>query len=134
MIKVKMKKMLHSLLIILLFSIILFAIGFIIGIIISNNSSKKLYDILTYEGILLIVIGIFMSMKGSPSGSNINGVGNENPQGISYLNSEVTRIEREIKPYHKDYFQKHINHFTFKNLVFILSGLLMIATSIMMIY
>ncbi len=132
--KVKIKKLLHSLFIILLFSIILFTIGLVIGIIITNNSTKKLYDILTYEGILLIVIGIFMSMKGSPSGSNLSGIGSKNAQGISFMNSEVTRMEREINPYHKNYFQNHINHFNFYNLVLLLSGLLMIAASIMMIY
>ena len=133
MLKAKIKKIINRLLILLLFSLILYGIGILAGGLIANNTNKKMYDILTYEGVLLIVIGIFMSMKGSPSGTNFNGIGSENAQGISYLNLEATRLERETKPYHKEYFKNNILHFSFYNIVFILSGLLLIATCLILI-
>ena len=128
--KPEIKNPIHKLLFILLYSIILLAVGLLIGVIITKTSDQKLYDILTYEGLLLAVIGIIMSMKGSPSGTN----GDDNAQDISNPHSEATRIQRMMNRYRKNFYQKRINHFTFYSLVLIVSGLLMLAASLLMIY
>ncbi len=124
----------RKLLSIMLFSIVLFALGLITAAILSNKTGQKMYDILTYEGLLLIIIGIFLAMKGNPSGINLNGMGSKNAQGISYLNQEVTRLERETQPYHKGYLKNNIIQFRSYHAVIIVSGLLMIAACLIMIY
>jgi len=87
----------------LIFSIIYLVIGFIIALIISSRFNNDIWNILTYEGITLLIIGFLISMKGNPSGLNINGIGHDNANITSFFSNEVTRQEREYKPYYKDF-------------------------------
>lgn len=132
--KVKVRNISRKAASILLFSIILFGIGLLIALLISSKSGQKLYDILTYEGLLIIIIGILLAMKGNPSGINISGIGSENAQGISYHNLEVTRAERENQPYHKNFLKSNILQFKYYHIALLVSGLMMIAACLIMIY
>jgi hypothetical protein len=71
-----------------------------------------------------------MSMKGNPSGTSFSGIGQKNVNAISNLDLEVTRMEREINPYHKDYYKNNIVEFAFGNLTVLLGGVLLIISSI----
>lgn len=72
-------------------------------------------------------------MKGNPSGINLNGIGQSNENGISFQNLEVTRLEREAKPYYKDYFNNNVVKFAFSNLTFILGGIFLVLFSIVLL-
>ena len=124
--KIKLKKNFKKALFLLLFSLIYLGIGFIVAILISNKFSYNLQDVMTYEGLIIILIGILMSMKGNPSGISISRIGNNDASMTSYLNNEITRQEREINSYHKDYFKNNVVEFAFSNLAFILGGIFII--------
>ena len=66
-------------------------------------------------------------MRGNPSGVNLNNMGRGNANISSYLNNEITRQEREMKPYHKDFYKNNIVKFAFGRLTFIVGGLLILA-------
>lgn len=84
---------------------------------------------MTYEGIILVVIGILMSMKGNPSGISISGMGTNNANITSYLNNEILRQEREMNPYYKDFFKNNVVKFAFGNVTLILGGIFIFAFS-----
>lgn len=127
MLKTKFKKVMNNAIFLILFSLIYLGIGYIVAILISNKYNYNLQDIMTYEGLIIILIGILMSMKGSPSGISISGMGNNDATITSYMNNEFTRQEREINPYHKDYFKNNVVKFSYSNLTFILGGSFIIA-------
>ena len=125
--KLKIKKLLKKILFLLIYSLIFFGIGCVVAIAISNRFNYKLQDVMSYEGLILILIGILFSMKGSPSGTNFNGIGLSNENAISFQNLEVTRQERESNTYYKDFFKNNVVELAFSNLTFILSGIIMVA-------
>ncbi|MGB4660543.1 MAG: hypothetical protein WBI07_15310 [Mobilitalea sp.] len=102
-----MRKKLHGIIKVLLisfvFSLIALALGLVASILIANYFNYRLQDVIFCLGILLLIIGTLLSMKGNPSGSSINSIGNKNTNAISYFDLEVTRQERERNPYHKDF-------------------------------
>lgn len=126
MLKLKIKKLIKKILLLLLFSLVYMGIGFIVAILISNRFDYNLQDVMTYEGFILILIGIALSMKGNPSGMNLNGIGQSDDNALSYLNYEVTRQDRESNPNYKDYFKSNVVVFAFSNLTFILGGIFII--------
>jgi ABC-type multidrug transport system fused ATPase/permease subunit len=128
--KFNFKKILKKILFLLLFSILYLAIGYVAAILISNQFHYKLQDVMFMVGFLLFIIGILMSMKGNPSGTSFSGIGQKNVNAISNLDLEITRMEREIKPYHKDYYKNNVVEFAFDNLTFLLGGVLIIISSI----
>jgi len=125
----KVKKILKKFLYLLLFSLVYVGIGYVIGILISNRFDYALQEVLSYEGLILLIIGILFSMKGNPSGSSISGVGQNNANAMSFYDLEVTRLERESNPYHKDFLKNNIVVFAFSNLSIILGGILIIAST-----
>jgi cell division septal protein FtsQ len=128
--KFNFKRILKKILFLLIFSILYLAIGYVAAILISNNFHYKLQDVLFLVGFLLFLLGILMSMKGNPSGTSFSGIGQKNVNAISNLDLEVTRMEREINPYHKDYYKNNIVEFAFSNLTVLLGGVLLIISSI----
>ena len=129
--KLKLKKILKNLLFLLLFSLIFLGIGYIIAILISHRFNYLLRDVMFCESFIWIMIGTMMSMKGNPSGTNFNGIGNSNVNAISFRDLEVTRMERESKPYYKDFLRNNVVEFAFGNLTFILGGIFMIVFCIL---
>ncbi|MEG0691849.1 MAG: hypothetical protein RR444_02080 [Oscillospiraceae bacterium] len=129
--KAKFKKVLKKILFLLLFSIIILGIGYLIALIISTSAKSSMSDIMCYEGILAVIIGVFLCMKGNPSGLSISGMGQSNPQYISFQNLEVTRIEREQHPYYKDFFKNAVVEFAFSGVTIILSGIFMLIISLL---
>ena len=113
----------------LIFSIIYLVIGFVIALIISSRFNNNIWDILAYEGIALLIIGFLISMKGNPSGLNINGIGHDNANINSFLSNEVTRQEREYKPYYKDFIKNNVVEFAFTNITLILGGIFLLILS-----
>lgn len=126
----KVKLFLKKLFLLLLFGLIFFAVGSVIAILIANKFNYKLQDTMFYEGLILFVIGLLMSLSGNPSGISINGIGQSNENGVSYINLETTRVEREMNPYYKNYFRNNMVKFAFSNLTFIIGGIFIIAFSI----
>jgi ABC-type multidrug transport system fused ATPase/permease subunit len=129
--KFNFKRILRKILFLLIFSILYLAIGYVAAILISNHFHYKLQDVLFIVGFLLFLLGILMSMKGNPSGTSFSGIGQKNVNAISNLDLEVTRMEREINPYHKDYYKNNVVEFAFGNLTFLLGGVLIITSSIL---
>ncbi|MHB8132306.1 MAG: hypothetical protein ACYDEX_25415 [Mobilitalea sp.] len=127
MLKTKLKKIMNKALFLLLFSFIYLGIGFIVAILISNKFNYNLQEVMIYEGLIIILIGILMSMKGNPSGISISGMGSNDATITSYMNNEFTRQEREINPYHKDYFNNNLVKFSYSNLTFIFGGIFIIS-------
>ena len=114
----------------ILYGLVFLGIGYVIAILISNRSGYYLQDVLFVEGFSVIVIGILMSMKGNPSGMSLLGLGQQNAQQVSYLNLEVTRIERDKTDYYKNFLKHSVLDFAFSSLVIILGGVFIILFSI----
>jgi len=124
-IRVLIKKILK----LIIFSVIYLILGFVIALLISKNYNKELTDILTYEGFILMLIGVLTSMKGNPSGISISGTGRQDHSIHSYIDNEITRQERENRPYHKEFFKNNVTEFVFANVTFILGGILILILS-----
>ncbi len=120
--KLEFESTLRKALFLLLFSLVFSGIGYLLAILISHQFNYNLQDVLFCEGIFFIMIGAFMSMKGNPSGANFNAVGQNDAQFIAYQNNEVTRVEREITNYHKNFLKNSIVEFRFSGLTMILCG------------
>lgn len=123
----KLKNFFKKAILLIVVSLIYFVIGYLAALLISNQFNYSLQTVMSYEGIILIIIGIFASMKGNPSGVDFSGIGQSNENGISFSNLETTRLERENNPYYKDYFKNNIVKFAFGNLAILLGGILIIA-------
>lgn len=123
----KLKIFLKKTILLLVFSLIYFVIGYLAALLISKQFNYSLQTVMSYEGIALIIIGILTSMKGNPSGVDFSGIGQNNENGISFSNLETTRLERENNPYYKDYFKNNIVQFVFGNLAILIGGILIIA-------
>ncbi|NLZ82863.1 MAG: hypothetical protein GX915_04270 [Clostridiales bacterium] len=127
--KTNVRVFLKKLLKLIIFSTIYLVLGYVIALIISRNNNKEVTDILTYEGVILLLIGILTSMKGNPSGISISGIGRQDHSIHSYIDNEITRQERENRPYHKGFSKNNITEFAFANVTFILGGILILILS-----
>ncbi|MBH1940832.1 hypothetical protein I5677_08020 [Mobilitalea sibirica] len=131
--KGKIKIIIRKLLWLFIFGLVYLSTGYIVALFISHQFGYTLQDVMSYVGIFLFFLGILLSMKGNPSGSNINGMGMSNEKAISYQNLEVTRLEREINPYHKDYYKNNVVRFAFGKLTFIIGGVMIMAFSLLVL-
>ncbi|MBE5966425.1 MAG: hypothetical protein E7255_05590 [Lachnospiraceae bacterium] len=131
--KTNFQRILKKFLLVLLFGFCYLGIGYAAGLLISRQFNCRIEDVMTYEGILLTFLGILSSMRGNPSGMNINGIGQDNANMISYLSNEVTRQERERNPYNKDFHRNNIVSFVFGGLTLIVGGLLLLGVVIVFI-
>lgn len=124
------KIILTKVLLIILCCLLLFGLEYLLALLIAYKSSYKIQDVMIYEGIIIIIIGIFMSMKGSHSGINLQGVGQINENAVQFQNFEVTRLEQEQerknKEYFKNFYKYAIVETIFSSLVFIIGGILII--------
>lgn len=128
----KLKSLLKQSLLILCFSLIIFLIGLLISFLICYFKNCKLENILFYEGIIVTIIGVLMSLRGNPSGSNIGSIGQNNATQVSFENLEVTRLEREMNPYHKGFRKNNIVTLGVINITIILSGIFLLISSLIL--
>ena len=128
--KYKIRKMLKNLLIILSASLVCSGIGYGISIAISSRYGYSLQDVLSYVGIILFILGLLMSMKGSPNGMSISKIGSKDENITSYLNNEITSQDRRTNPYYKDYFRNNIVTVSISNLTFLISGALILLSTV----
>ena len=131
MVKAKFKVILRKILFAMLYSLILFGLGFVAAILISNGFDYNLVDVLSYEGLIFIIIGILVSMKGGPSGASINAMGQSDPNAMIYRNLEVARIERENTPYHKNFLRNSIVEFGIGRIALIVSGVFILISTLL---
>lgn len=129
MLKTSLKRILIQTLLIFGFSLIYLGVGYIIGILISNKYTTPLQDVMTYEGLLLFLLGAIMSMKGNPSGMGFGRIGSDNVNITTYLDNEITSQDRETNPYHKDFLKNNMVEFSHSSLTFILGGILIFVFS-----
>jgi hypothetical protein len=117
----------------LLYSLAFFGIGYAAAVFIANRQSYKLQDVMFIEGLLMVIVGLMLSMKGNPSGISLNGLGQTYAQYNASWNLEVTRIERNSTGYYKKFLQHAVVEFAFSSLVIIIGGILIILFSIFFI-
>lgn len=123
-----MKPWVRSLLFLALFSLIFLGIGYAAALMIAKRSESSLQDILFCEGLIVLILGAMMSVKGNPSGLSLWSLGRSS-QYSAYVNLEVTRMERESTGYFKNFLKHSVVEFAFSNVTIIVSGLLIIAAS-----
>lgn len=124
------KSIVRSAILSILYSLLILGVGYVIAILIASRSSYQLQDVLFVEGIIFIAVGLMLSMKGNPSGVNLQGLGQQNSNQTANWNLEVTRIERDKTSYYKNYLQHSVLEFAFSNWVLTLGGLFIILFSI----
>ena len=115
----------------LLYGSTIAGIGYAISILLANHYLMKYQDSAFIVGIILLILGAFMMMKGNPSGGTMNGVGMKNANQINYMNLEVTRLERERTGYAQDFKNNSIIEFTPHRFCIVLGGILLILFSIL---
>lgn len=128
--KEKMKKILIKTLFVLLFGLIIFAVGTGIAFLIAMRFDYLLEDVMFVEGLLVFIIGMFSAMKGNPSGGSINGIGMRNESAISFQNLETTRLERQYTNYYKNFLKNSIVDFGFSSITIMLGGAFIIGFGI----
>jgi hypothetical protein len=116
-----------------LWGLAVFAIGYGLAILIRSRSSYTLSDILFVEGLIVLILGFMMSMKGNPSGASLQGYGQQNANQISFYNLEVTRTEREITGYYKNFLKNATLEMSMVSISFILGGIFMILLSMIVV-
>lgn len=128
--KLNWKGFLKKALYLLLFSILLTGIGYLIAMVISHFGNIKMGNVLCYEGLAVLILGLFMSMKGNPNGVNLNvmGAGN-NSQYIAQMNVDVTAEEQKITNYHENFKRNGVVEFCFSNITICLAGILLLVLS-----
>ncbi len=128
--KEKAKFVLIRVLFSIVFGSVLMGIGIGIAFLISNHFEYSLQDTMFYEGVILLFIGIFASMKGSPSAGSVAGAGMRNAyQSIYYSNFEAERLNMEGKDPSKGFRSRSIVEFSRSSLNMILGGLLLAIVS-----
>ncbi|HWT27176.1 MAG TPA: hypothetical protein VN131_04490 [Mobilitalea sp.] len=132
--KVKIKKSIKKMLLLLFYSLILFGLGYALALFISYRFNYTMQDVLSYEGIIILIIGVLMSMKGNPSGVSMRGIGQNNVNAVTYDNLETTRIERDITDYHKNFMKHSVVEFAFSNITVILGGIFIILFTLLFYY
>lgn len=113
-----------------LWSLVYVGLGFGIAVLISSRSKYNLQDAMSMEGLILVIVGILMSMKGNPSGADISRAGQKDFLNTSYYNFEITRQERENKPFHKEFLNNNIVEFAFGRLTLIFGGISLLVASV----
>jgi hypothetical protein len=120
--KDKCKRFLLKLLIMSVIGLLYAGIGFVIALWIANRNQYKLQDVAFSIGILIMILGFFMMMKGNPSGGGMSGWGSKNVTAISEWNLEILRQEREDTGYYRNFRNHAVMELTFNRFTFVLGG------------
>jgi hypothetical protein len=119
--KFNLKIFFKKLLVVLVYSIIIFGAGSLIGLLIANRLHTSLQETLGMEAILFVVIGIMLSMKGNPF-TSIRGMGEQSVNAITMGQLETASTENRITEYNKNFLKHHISEFHVLNLGLIVGG------------
>jgi hypothetical protein len=135
--KIKFKKIVKRIFLLLIFSLIMWGIGCIIGLFISNQFYYKLKDVFITEGLIFVIIGILLSMNGSHYGLNLNGAGQSNENAVLYQHLETLRLEQEIErksgEYFNNYYRRNLLRIALSNFTFIISGIILMAFGVVLL-
>jgi type III secretory pathway component EscS len=130
-VKVKCKRLLRKLLIMSIFGLIYAGVGLLIALLIANRNNYNLQDVAFSTGCLIVILGLFMMMRGNPSGSNISGWGAKNVTAMNHWNLGVTLQERESTNYYNDFRNNAVTEFTSNRFSFVLGGVFLVVISIL---
>lgn len=119
-------------LLVLLFSFVFLCIGYLIASYIAIQNNYNIKDVMFVAGMIVMILGLMMSMKGNPSGGSISALGSLYGQYSAAWNLEVTRVERETTNYYRDFIKHSVVQLAFGNITIILSGILMIILSLLL--
>lgn len=114
-----------------LIGLIYAGIGLLIAYIIATRNEYKLQDVAFSIGCLVVVLGLFMMMKGNPNGASMSSWGSKNTTAISHWNMSVTLQERESTNYYKDFRKNAVVEFTTNRFSFLLGGIFLAAIGIL---
>lgn len=80
-----------------LWGVILASVLIIAGLIIEKFSELAFIDILFFESLIFIIIGILAFLGGFSAGLSLRGLGKRDAQYITNVNMEVAAVENKIK-------------------------------------
>ena len=84
-------------------------------------------SVLFAEGIVIFILGIFLSLGNDPSPINFRGMGEKNAQYISYQDAEATKAERASGAYYKKFNRGgSLFNLGYGNLTMLISGILLV--------
>jgi len=107
-------------------------IGFLIAFIILKNTGCNLQDIITIEGILVVILGLMSMMEGNPTGISLQGLGSKAGQFQSQVLLETLKFEREKTPYYKNFLKNSIVQLSFSGAAIIAGGILILLSGIIL--
>ncbi len=113
----------------IVFGLVIMGIGIGAAVLISNHYDYSMQDTMFYEGAVVLFIGIFASMKGSPSAGNIAAAGKMNAAQIYYANMETERLSMEGKDISREFRNRSIVAFSRSSINLILGGLFLVIVS-----
>ncbi len=126
-----MKQFVQKIILSFLYSLIYLAIGLLLAFLIFYIKDFHLVDILSVEGIILVLIGLLMTLKGNPSGINISNIGSENSAQTSFVDNEITAVDRNSRPYQNGFFKNNIVEFGFGNITILLGGVWLVLAALL---
>lgn len=97
---------------------------------ISVSYDTSLQDVMTMEGIVVGIVGMLASMKGSSSGASYGGMASNVGDMTSLGNLQTVRLEREGDSYRKNFFKNSIVEYGLFRMALMISGLLLIFCSL----
>jgi hypothetical protein len=115
----------------LVWALVYLGLGMLVGLGVSRWYDLALQDALTIVGLVVVVVGVMMSMRGNPSGANIQGMGTSMPQYTANANVDITNVEREITDYRKNFRKQSVVQFAANNLTLILGGILIVLSGLL---
>jgi hypothetical protein len=130
-VKVKCKRLLRKLLIMSIFGLIYAGVGLLIALVIASSNNYKLQDVAFSTGCLIVILGLFMMMRGNPTGGSLSGWGAKNANAMNHWNLGVTLQERESTNYYKDFRNNAVTEFTSNRFSFVLGGIFLAVISIL---
>jgi uncharacterized protein YacL len=132
--KVNLKIVMKKVLLILLTGIIMAGVGYLIAMLISDFGNLKLTNVLCYEGLIVIVLGLFMSMRGNPTSINLSMATQQNAQYMAQVNFDAVMQEQKATQYHTDSKKNAVLELCFATFTLVLVGLVLLGLSVWAYY
>ena len=124
-----MGKIVKSIFICILLSIVFLAVGCLIAFPLSKYFKTSYNDVVFIEGIITTVISAYASIQGG-LGVDLSGLGDKNVQYDAYRKLEVTKMERRANKYYEDFKNKSVVNLSFTRLIILLGGIFLIICSV----
>ncbi|MFU0825708.1 hypothetical protein [Clostridium sp.] len=126
MVKLKNRYILLS----LIFSLILLAVGFLAALLISRyHNNIKIGDAMFFIGLGITAVGALTMLNGNPSGADISKMGYNASQYDVFYNLESLKALRKSTDYVKNFKENLIIKLTFSGLTMTLGGILIVLFS-----